>query len=332
MVMGREDFISSAMATHFNDHSSFPLSRYFEKYHVVVHESAFDRFLYILDENIIPYWYREHGDHVHFLVHSKYPFETRNGIISRHLESKSRFNYVKRTYFNGWVERLHFYCSFTFENLSLQEIAMDKILSNLRCLHDLKQLNIPVLLIKRLFRRAKSHFYLPEWDGKTVSRNTDISDIDRVYDGEFVVRYQYTENIYYSAWVVIENHFEKPDGEIVKLCRKCMHFEMEKGIYCRRYKYKHSPRELTSSNFYVIDPWNWCHACKRVPLFQMLTFDEGYRQYNIGTWNPGYEILKTEYFKDGIQIPKDAIDVEIKADARPEFFLEKYIALFVFDC
>ena len=316
--MGREAFICCAMAKH----NSFSLSRGFYKSHVIVHESAFDSFLYILRENIVPYWYNEHGDHVHFLVHSKYPFKVCNGIKSCHIENKSQLRYVIRNYFHRSAERLQFYCSVTFENSSLEEIAMDKILSNLRYLHDLKHLNIPVILKKKLFRRAKSAFYLPEWDGKTVSKNTDISEVDRVYDGEFVVRYQNTEIIYFSARVVIENHFEKPDGEIVNMCRECMHFEMEKGVYCRRYRYKHSASELMLSNIYVTDTWNWCHACKRVPLFQVLTSDEVYRQYNYDTfiWFPRYEILRTEYFKDGIQVPKDVIDVEIKAVARPEFF------------
>ena len=123
VVVGREAFICCAMA----DHKSIALSRYFYKYHVIVHESAFDSFLYILDENIVPYWYNEHGDHVHFLVYSKYPFKIQNGIKTSRIENKSRLRYVIRNYFEPSVERLQFYYSIKFENPSLEEIAMDKI-------------------------------------------------------------------------------------------------------------------------------------------------------------------------------------------------------------
>ena len=270
-------------------------------YHVIVHESAFQNFLKKLSRDTLACVARKHKNHVHFLVCSKDPFGSDRGILSRSLENKLDLISAERM-FKNWRKRLDYFCSVTFENPSLQEMSMNKILVNLSNLYEIKQLNLPVPIMKNLFRQAKSHFLLPEWDGYTVSKDTDISEVDRTYDGNFVVRYQHTENIYTSTRYLIQIFFFKVNSkEIVRMCRECMKFEMEKDLYVRMYRCLPWEPSFICNGF-VTDAWNWCHACKRVPLFQTLIDIDVYRQYRVNPYvnlHP-YMILKHEYFKDGV--------------------------------
>ena len=101
-------------------------------------------------------------------------------------------------------------------------------------LHDMKQLNLPVPLMKKLFLHAKSHFRLPDWDGKTVSKNMDLSKFDRSYNSQFVVWYQNTKRIFNSLQYLVAKYFISY-GKMVNMCLKWMKFETEKGNYIRKY-------------------------------------------------------------------------------------------------
>ena len=300
-----DEFIQKAMS---NSYKLFELLHFCRdnthNYHVIVHESAFQSFLRKINSDTVPYEAREHGNHVHFLVLSKYPFEGDKNILSRSLEIGRDNDYrLFKRLFKSSRKKLNFFCKFTFENPSLQEMAMNKILSNLRNLHDLKQLNLPFPLMKNLFQRAKSHFQLPEWDGKTVLENTDISTVDPTYDSEFVIRYQNTENIFTSRRFLVENYFEiKGIKETVKMCLECMKFERKTGSYCRNFRYLNNT-DLSFLNSFVTDAWNWCHACKCVPLFQTLTDKEMnilYRVNPFDLWISKKTVLHKAYFKDGV--------------------------------
>ena len=265
------------------------------KYHVIVHELVLQNFLKGIDRDIVVYGEREHRNHVHFLFRSKYPIESNRFIQSRKIENKRHYISVYRI-FTISIEKLEYFCSATFEKPSLQEMVLNKILSNLCNLHDMKQLNLPAPLMKKLFQQAKSHFQLPEWDGETVSDNMNIFPV--TYDSRFVVRYQHTEDIFTSPRYLVENFFViEGSKESVKMCQKCMKFEIENGLYYRIYR--HVPNSDLSN---VTDAWNWCHACKCVPLFQTFSsLREMRKQFGVKSFPiplPDWMILKKECFKD----------------------------------
>ena len=280
------------------------------KYHVIVHESVLQNFLKGKNGDIFIYGEREHKDHVHFLFQSKYPIESSRFIQSRKIENKRYYISVYRI-FTISREKLEYFCSATFEKPSLQEIVLDKILSNLCYLHDMKQLNLPASLIRKLFQRAKYHFKLPEWDGETVLKNINISPA--TYDSQFVVRYQHTEVIFTSPPYLVENFFViEGSNESVKMCLECMKIEVEEGLYYR--VYRHLPHSDLSN---VTDAWNWCHVCKIFPLFQTFSsLREMCKQF--GSFPiplPDWMILKKECFKDGV-VQKECF----KEGADPNFF------------
>ena len=183
-----------------------------------------------------------------------------------------------------------------FETSSLQEIAMDKILSNLINLHDLKQLKLPVSLIKKLFQRAKFHFKLPVWDRKRVF---DISTVDCTYNWDFVVQYQNEEDIFTSSRYLVENYFIA-NKKIMKMCLKCIKYEIENGSYCRIFRFLES-KSLSFINSFVTNALNWCNICKCVPLFQTLTDKELDIMYRVKASDPLLShktVLRKVYFKE----------------------------------
>ena len=175
-------------------------------------------------------------------------------------------------------------------------MVLDKILSNLCNLHDMKQLNLPVPIMRKLFQRAKSHFKLPEWDGETVLKNMNICPA--TYDSQFVVQYQHTKDIFTSPPYLVENFFViEGSNESVKMCLECMKIETGKRLY---YKiYRHVPSD--TCNDFVTDAWNWCHVCKCFPLFQTFSsFRDICKQFGPCHYIllPDWIHLKDECFKD----------------------------------
>ena len=302
-VLSKMDkFVKEALITH---KTYNPVDFYFFikdacKYHVIVHKTAFESFLKKINKNTVPLKARIHGNHVHFLVWSKYPLEVNSSIISKSIENNRRNSYFIRPIFTFSRELLHHFCKITFEIPSLEEMAIIKILSNLSNLHDLKQLNLSVPYMRKLFQQAESHFHLPEWDGKFISETIDIIELDRTYDREFVVRYQNSKKVFDSSLYLIANYFlidncDKP----VRMCRECMKFVRGKGDYIRRYRCR--KKSFTFCDKFVRSVFNWCQACKRVPLFQILPYYEIRKQYRFHPFrhSPFNKILKTEYFRDG---------------------------------
>ena len=150
-----DKFIQKAMVT-YKEYDPIDFIRFSHdlyKYHVIVHESAFQSFLKKLNGNTIPHDACEHNNHVHFLVRSKYPFEGNRGIISRSIENMKHSHFVWKIF--NFSTELELYCNITFEISSLEDMAMIEILSNLCNLHDLKQLNLPVSLTRKIFQRVR---------------------------------------------------------------------------------------------------------------------------------------------------------------------------------
>ena len=150
-----DEFIQKAMAI-YKEYNPFEYNRIsvnFYKYHVIVHKSAFESFLKKLNRNTIAYDARVHNNHVHFLVHSKYSFEGNRGIISRLIENAMHSYFIWKI-FNS-TDDLKIYCNITFEISSLEDMAAIEIVSNLSNLHDLKQLNLPSSLMRKIFQRVR---------------------------------------------------------------------------------------------------------------------------------------------------------------------------------
>ena len=119
--------------------------------------------------------------------------------------------------------------------------------------------------------QAKSHFRLPDWDGKTVSKNTDLPKFDRSYDNQFVLWYQNTKDVFNSSRYLVEKSFYYC-GKRIRMCLECMKFKREMGKYCKIYYCE--VQSLSFCNEFVTCAYKWHHVCKCAPLFQALASSE----------------------------------------------------------
>lgn len=299
-------------------------------YHIIIHKLALETFEKIwttgFDSSNLTYIAispLQRDEHIHMLVEKRARKEFENGtrIRSERIISKLKFNDVLNKYF--YCRKEHdFFCNITFNCPTLQSICIKSILKNLNYLHSMEKLKLPKKIIKEIFLQSKQDLLLPESNSKWDTLNSTIFEFfaeqDIAFHKQFVAYFQTTWDIYgeFSDFLIVFYDFRIANNEIVKMCLKCMKFENGNNDFERKYGFFKSIFILKNTEF-VQNPMNWCHTCKQVPLFQILThaqFDDLYtfdifENYNRHSTFITIEepLIKTDYFEKGVKVKSDYV-------------------------
>lgn len=277
-------------------------------YHVVIHKLALVNFdINLFNIKVSKLWRNEH---LHLIVHSIDELENSEGIRSYRIDL-SDLHYIDDHFITCSEKEHDYFCSVSFGITSLKNMCIISVLKNLDYLHNMKRLKLPKCILKDIFQQSKFGFSLPEFSGQSRVTNWKMYEIftkqDIVFHKKdvFLIQNEHSLELYryIGRSVIVFFDFNVTDNDSIKMCLECMKFENENGYYQRRYKllqfYFHSYNEM-----FVKDPINWCHVCRQVPLFQILTYDQfnSLYKYDMYEDNTDEPVIKIDYFEKGDKV------------------------------
>ena len=271
-------------------------------YHIIVHKSMiplfFDGFISRLHRIYIgPLWCRD--DHVHIILQclEKNYLNFPKAIHVESIYTKQHLKFI----INNFVKHLcEFLCTKTFNLVSLQDRALDVLVSNLRYFRDIEQFFPPVLL-KNIFEKAKFYFQIPIHNTHNYCLDmNNFLELDQIYEKNYVAWFRTLEDAFCpdNRFILVRNVFVNDRGDFFNVCRNCIKFEKQN---VHRHFY------WSRSTWSAVCPSRWCHTCKQTNLFQIFKWDQFIEQYS--SPDPLWEgnLLKIEYSDGKVEkwIPKD---------------------------
>ena len=237
--------------------------------HLIVHQSAFDHFWINMDDIKIAKCSKFRKEHLHLIVHTTKKIKDCWNIRGEKILNDKHLEFILLHYFSRKPQRHNFICQIKFDNFTLFTLSLKKILNRLHDVYSLTELGLSKNILMILFEHCETLIKIPTNKDKLIFSpiiRYYFKEIDICFERNIVSTLQNQSRLYFHGAFIVSNEYVSEKGQCFQRCKKCIQLH---GLFSRRFVYRRMPVKP-----YIQNPQNWCHVCKKVPLFQIYTFEE----------------------------------------------------------
>lgn len=241
-------------------------------FHVAIHQSVFGEFWINIRDIRVFKCSKLRKEHVHLLIYSD-QWQNCWGMRGEKIANDQHYKFIVLNYFSRKSQRHNFLCHIEFGIPSLMRLSLKTVLSRVSHVSDLTCLGFSQTILGIISKHCETLIQIPYHENDSflplryLRRDQPIhfSEIDKCIEKNIVSMFQTKAVLYFWGSFIISFDYIADDGRTIPKCQKCIQLE---GVFPRSLVYRRKPVKP-----YIQNPQNWCHVCKQVPLFVILTYD-----------------------------------------------------------